>query len=73
MATKCDICEGSGMYPIFDKHGRERYSIECPECFGTGDAYEDSAADKPAYEYPASTAASIKSMDELRERFGHER
>ena len=33
---ECDICEGTGRYPIFDKHGTERFSIACPECGGLG-------------------------------------
>lgn len=33
---KCEVCEGSGIYPIIDRHGRELYSIRCPECDGDG-------------------------------------
>lgn len=28
----CDVCEGLGVYPIYDRHSRLRYWIVCPEC-----------------------------------------
>jgi len=64
--TECDICEGHGVYPIIDRHGTERYAIRCPECGGSGafEASDDGSAelDLP----PASTAARIQSIDQLR-------
>jgi hypothetical protein len=35
--NRCEVCGGEGLYPIIDSHGRERYSIKCPECFGSGE------------------------------------
>ena len=64
--TECGVCGGSGTYPIFDSHGRELYSIACPECMGTGVSLD--CIDTPSsYEFPPSTAATITSIDGLRE------
>jgi hypothetical protein len=32
----CDVCCGSGRYPVIDRRGRQLYEITCPECFGDG-------------------------------------
>jgi len=32
----CDVCCGEGRYPIHNRFGSEVYSIECPECCGSG-------------------------------------
>jgi len=37
MSDECDVCDGSGEYPIIDRYGVERYSIKCPECEGSGE------------------------------------
>lgn len=63
--SKCDVCGGSGTYPIFDQRGSQRYSITCPECFGDGCGEPPTASRDPSLP-PASTAAHIKSMDDLR-------
>jgi DnaJ-class molecular chaperone len=34
----CDVCGGSGRYPVIDRHGRQLYEITCPECLGDGRA-----------------------------------
>lgn len=40
----CEVCCGEGYYPIHNKHGREMYSIRCPECYGSGYADESPSA-----------------------------
>lgn len=64
MSIECDVCEGSGRALIFDRYGNERYSIRCPECGGCGSIVDE--VEEPNDWPPASTAARIKSMDELR-------
>jgi hypothetical protein len=64
---KCPVCGGSGDYPIFDQMGRERYAITCPECFGSGKDYDAESVEEEPDLPPKSTAAGIKSMDELRD------
>ena len=67
---ECTVCEGSGDYPIIDKYGSEKFIITCPECFGLGKMDdENEGEDAIQFEYPPSTAASIKSMDALRLNF----
>lgn len=34
--SECGVCCGLGWYPIIDRHGKERFQIKCPECFGDG-------------------------------------
>lgn len=63
----CPVCEGDGQYPIIDARGRERYSIRCPECYGSGLGDEPVLAPEPSDLPPASTAAKIKTMTEMRE------
>lgn len=41
LAPDCDVCGGDGTYPIHDMRGSQRYSIRCPECYGTGRADPD--------------------------------
>lgn len=36
----CEVCRGDGRYPVIDRYGRERYSIKCPDCLGSGEADE---------------------------------
>lgn len=63
----CDVCVGSGDYPIINAKGRELYSIRCPECYGSGKAeIEDTPIDDPTLP-PASSAARIHTMADLRE------
>jgi DnaJ-class molecular chaperone len=33
---ECDVCCGSGVYPIINRYGQQLYEIECPECSGDG-------------------------------------
>ena len=68
----CDVCEGLKFYPIHNRFGRELYSIQCPECFGSGNA-DDPNEPEPEFEYPASTAAKMKTADDLREWMARER
>ena len=28
----CDVCLGTGTYPIINRHGQDLYAIPCPEC-----------------------------------------
>ena len=32
----CEVCEGTGVYPVIDRYGKHLYDIECPECIGDG-------------------------------------
>ena len=64
--SECDICEGRGLYPIIDRHGNERYDIRCPECGGSGMFESSDDGDAEADLPPPSSAARIKSMDDLR-------
>jgi DnaJ-class molecular chaperone len=57
--TKCEVCGGDGWYPIIDMHGCERYSIQCPECFGDGKADEEAIAAEKA-EVAARNSAAIQ-------------
>ena len=40
----CEVCEGSGDYPVINKYGQTLYCIRCPDCSGTGDDEQQSAA-----------------------------
>lgn len=31
MSNACEICDGTGWYPIHNRGGRQVYSIACPE------------------------------------------
>jgi hypothetical protein len=65
--VKCEVCDGLGDYPIIDNRGSARYYIRCPECFGHGSIEdEDEPKEEPDLP-PRSSAASITSMDELRD------
>lgn len=63
----CPVCEGDGQYPIIDARGRERYSIQCPECYGSGLEDEPAPVPEPDGLPPASTAAKIKTVAEMHE------
>ena len=56
---ECEVCCGIGTYPVINKHGSTLYEMSCPQCFGSGEC--------PPAAPPRSTAARIKSMDEMRE------
>lgn len=43
----CDVCNGSGRYPIFTRFGKELYSIRCPEC-GSAPAPATGGGETPA-------------------------
>lgn len=64
--VKCDVCDGDGTYPVIDSKGSHRYSIRCPECFGSGKYYVE-AIEEPIEWPPPSTAASIHTTEQLRE------
>lgn len=66
MAKKCEVCNGEGDYPIINNFGTTLYNITCPECDGTGEEYEEPEPE-PSDLPPASSAAFIKDMDDLRE------
>lgn len=34
--NRCTVCDGAESYPIIDRHGREVFSITCPQCDGSG-------------------------------------
>lgn len=65
-AAECDVCDGLGDYHVIDRHGSVRYLIRCPECCGSGQVEPEQPACNPPDWPPPSTAARIKSMDELR-------
>lgn len=60
----CDICGGTGEYPIHDRFSIHVYSIVCPECHGGGYADDEPAPDDRLP--PPSTAAQIKTVADLR-------
>ncbi len=72
MAEQCDVCVGSGRYPIIDRYGTQRYEIRCPECLGSGVVVAE-AEGEPSDWPPASTACQIKTLDELRTYLAVER
>lgn len=41
--SECPVCCGMGTYPVIDKFGTERYSIRCPECYGSGKEGQEEA------------------------------
>lgn len=61
----CEVCGGDGLYPIHDMHGRERFSIQCPECFGAGRSDEEIVDDQRRH---ADLAGYNAAMAEMRER-----
>ena len=64
--SDCEVCEGQKFYPIHNRHGRELYAIRCPECCGSGEKPDEPDHAEPEFEYPPSTAASVKTEDDLR-------
>ena len=44
MPDICEVCEGSGEYPIHAR-GKHVYSITCPDCGGDGNDQTDAVAD----------------------------
>jgi len=62
--SSCEVCDGEGRCLIFDKHGKDRFSVVCPECFGSGEVDDDSEEDNPDWP-PASSAASITSTEQM--------
>ena len=56
---KCGVCEGDGRYPVIDNHGRTRFLIQCPECFGSGLEDEEAIAEEKA-EAKAKQAAAVQ-------------
>lgn len=65
--SECDVCVGTGEYPIINSKGRELYSIRCPECDGCGAVEVQTAPVEDSTLPPASTAARIQTMEDLRE------
>lgn len=39
--SECEVCCGSGRYPVITRSGEELYSIPCPECVGLGTVLTD--------------------------------
>ncbi len=66
MADECGVCGGEGYYPIIDMKGTERYSIRCPECYGSGEEYKEPQEEAGGFP-PRSTAAKITTTDQMRE------
>jgi len=63
----CDVCVGTGAYPIINSKGQELYSIRCPECFGHGNAPAEVETETDEFDLPpVSSAARIQSMADLR-------
>lgn len=62
----CDVCEGMGVYPIINRKGSELYSIQCPECFGSGSKEDADPVESPDLP-PVSSAAKVRSVEDLRE------
>ncbi len=61
----CDVCIGDGRYPIHNKHGREVYTIECPECCGTGEAAEEDPEEVAAREAEQAVERARATYDAL--------
>lgn len=36
MSDECDVCNGQGDYPIYNKFASHVMTISCPACFGDG-------------------------------------
>ena len=36
--NRCEVCDGSGRYPVYDRYARCLYEITCPECLRDGQA-----------------------------------
>ncbi len=53
---KCEVCEGSGLYPVHDVYGTQLYSIDCPECGGDGLSLEGKAVKLAKDEKAAAVA-----------------
>jgi hypothetical protein len=47
MNESCEVCCGTGRYPIINRAGAHLYDIECPECFGDVVGVLDPEADGP--------------------------
>jgi hypothetical protein len=62
----CEVCAGTGEYPIINRHGSHLYSIQCPECFGLGSACVEPETAAEAGLPFASTASRIRTLDQLR-------
>ena len=60
----CDVCNGSGKYPIINRHGQHLYDIGCPQCGGNGKAkpIDTSSAE------PEMTEADKRYLDWLHEQ-----
>jgi hypothetical protein len=68
--SECECCGGTRYYPIIDTYGTERFRIECPNCYGSGEEPEeenDELAADGAELPPESSAASIQTLDGMRE------
>ena len=58
----CNVCYGTpGLYPIINRYGTELYSIECPECMGSGlTGDEESEAARAASDQQRYIAAMLE-------------
>lgn len=51
-----------GHYPIHNKFGRQLYTIECPECFGTGMTDDELEQEQRCKEDRQKYAAAMAEM-----------
>lgn len=54
----CAVCEGSGLYPVIDRHGQTLYAIICPDCSGI-----PPEADAPPASAPDPSQIALAFMD----------
>ena len=47
MKEPCEVCCGTGRYPIITRAGAHLYDIQCPECGGDGVGVMACEADSP--------------------------
>ena len=45
--SECDVCQGSGYYPIHNRFGTMVFSIKCPECFGAWEPESEAKLKQP--------------------------
>lgn len=42
-AIDCDVCEGSGKYPVYGATGKYHFTMPCPLCEGAGHDFGEAA------------------------------
>jgi DnaJ-class molecular chaperone len=60
----CSVCNGEGTYPIIDTYGVERYTIQCPECYGSGQVYNPNIDPQERYRLETQKAKYERAMAE---------